>query len=60
MNCKDILRKYHVDKDVQLAPSDVIYVPRKNIANLNLFVEQYIVNNLPFTLSMGYWINPNQ
>jgi len=59
VNCKDILRKYHVDKDVELAPSDVIYVPRKNITNVNLFVEQYIINNLPVSLSMGYWINPN-
>ena len=59
VNCKDILRKYHVDRDVELAPSDVIYVPRKNITNLNLFVEQYIINNLPFSLSLGYWINPN-
>ncbi len=54
VNCKDILRKYHVDRDVELAPSDVIYVPRKNITNLNLFVEQYISNNLPFNLFLGY------
>jgi len=37
-----------------LAPSDVIYVPRKNITNLNLFVEQYISNNLPFNVFLGY------
>jgi polysaccharide export outer membrane protein len=60
VNCKDILRKYSVDKDVELAPSDIIYVPRKHVSNLNLFVEQYIENNLPFNVSLGYWINPNQ
>jgi hypothetical protein len=49
-----------VDKDVELAPSDIIYVPRKHVSNLNLFVEQYIENNLPFNVSLGYWINPNQ
>jgi hypothetical protein len=60
VNCKDILRKYSVEKDVQLAPSDIIYVPRKHVSNVNLFVEQYIENNLPFNVSLGYWINPNQ
>jgi hypothetical protein len=29
-------------------------VPRKHVANLNLFVEQYISNNLPFNLFLGY------
>ena len=33
--------------DVRLVPSDIVVVPRSNIAEVNLFVEQYIRNNLP-------------
>jgi polysaccharide export outer membrane protein len=35
--------------DVPLEPSDVIHVPKSRIANMNLFVKQYIQNNLPVT-----------
>ena len=54
----DSPRGYQVGGDVELAPYDIIYVPRKHIADVNLFVEQYIINNLPFSLSMGYESNP--
>jgi protein involved in polysaccharide export with SLBB domain len=33
--------------DVQLQRDDIVYVPRKRISNLNLFVEQWIQNNIP-------------
>jgi polysaccharide export outer membrane protein len=58
VNCKEILRKYDVDQDVELAPSDVIFVPRKHITNANLFIEQYITNMIPFNvgLNLGYWM----
>jgi protein involved in polysaccharide export with SLBB domain len=35
------------DDDVVLRPYDIVYVPRSRIANVNLFVEQFINNNLP-------------
>jgi protein involved in polysaccharide export with SLBB domain len=34
-------------EDVPLHASDVVFVPRSKIANVNLFVEQYITNNIP-------------
>jgi protein involved in polysaccharide export with SLBB domain len=34
-------------QDVMLQPSDIIYVPRKRISNVNLFVQQYIRDNFP-------------
>jgi protein involved in polysaccharide export with SLBB domain len=34
-------------EDVALMPSDVLVVPRSTIANLDLFVEQYIKNLIP-------------
>ena len=32
----------------------VVYVPRKRITRVNLFVEQFLTNNLPFSLYLGY------
>ena len=43
----------HPERDVALQPQDIIYVPRSRIANVNLFVEQYIRNNLPVTPTFG-------
>jgi polysaccharide biosynthesis/export protein len=34
-------------QDVQLQPHDIVYVPRKRISNLNLFVQQWIQDNIP-------------
>jgi polysaccharide biosynthesis/export protein len=34
-------------QDVQLQPQDIVYVPRKRISNVNLFVQQYIQDNIP-------------
>src|SRR5581483_6721594 len=40
--------------DVLLQPSDIIHVPRSRIGNMNLFVEQYIRNNLPIQPGLGF------
>ena len=40
-------------QDVILAPLDIIYVPRSRIANVNLFVDQYIRKVLPFDWVVG-------
>lgn len=40
-------------QDVTLAPLDIIYVPRSRIANVNLFVDQYIRKVLPFDWVVG-------
>jgi polysaccharide export outer membrane protein len=42
-----------LSQDVALRPSDIIHIPKSRIANLNLFVEQYIRNNLPVQPSIG-------
>lgn len=43
----------HPEMDVPLRPYDVVFVPRSKIADVNLFVEQYIRNNLPVTPSFA-------
>jgi protein involved in polysaccharide export with SLBB domain len=37
----------HPDRDVPLQPFDIVYVPRSKIANVDLFVKQYIRDVLP-------------
>jgi len=56
VDCKAILRGYRIENDVPLAPYDIIYVPRKHVSDVNLFVEQYITNNLPFSVSTWFSI----
>jgi protein involved in polysaccharide export with SLBB domain len=54
VNVKDILHDAQFDLDLPLAPTDVIFVPRSKIANVNLFVRQYIDNNIPQVF--GYFL----
>lgn len=35
------------DQDIPLKPLDIVHVPRSKIANVNLFVQQYIRDTLP-------------
>jgi protein involved in polysaccharide export with SLBB domain len=51
-----------IDSDTAIAhlasldvrPSDILYVPTSHIAELDRFVQQYIVQILPFSTSLGY------
>ena len=45
--------------DPTLQPYDVVLVPRSGIANLNLWVDQYIRRALPLSLGFSYTINRN-
>jgi polysaccharide export outer membrane protein len=47
-------------QDVSLMPFDVVFVPRSPIANVNLWVDQYIRKNLPVGFGAYYQINPSQ
>ena len=49
-----VLKKAEFDRDVALAPSDIVFVPRSGIANVNLVVEQFFQNNLPIPVYLGF------
>jgi len=53
VDVKQILRKGQVSNDVPLAPLDIVYVHHKKIVNVNIFVQQYISDNLP---RFGAWM----
>jgi protein involved in polysaccharide export with SLBB domain len=39
-------------EDISLMPSDTIFIPKSTIAEVNLFVEQYITKNIPVPISI--------
>lgn len=47
-------------RDVLLAPQDVVIVPRSGVANLNLWIDQYLRRNLPINFGVNYTINQNR
>ncbi len=53
VDVKQILRKGQLSNDVPLAPLDIVYVHHKKIVNVNIFVEQYLSDNLP---RFGAWM----
>jgi protein involved in polysaccharide export with SLBB domain len=44
-------------QDVPVKAGDMIFVPRKGIANVNLWVDQYFKQVVPFTTSAGFAAN---
>lgn len=42
--------------DMVLRPNDIVYVPKSSIANVNTWVDQYIRNNIPLPVGLGYSI----
>jgi protein involved in polysaccharide export with SLBB domain len=47
-------------RDIELLPYDIIYVPKKAIAKVNIWVDQYIRRNIPVQTGFGftYELNP--
>lgn len=45
--------------DIVLAPYDVVLVPKSGIANVGLWMDQWVRRILPFSLGFSYTINEN-
>ncbi len=60
-NLRVVLSHGQTENDIHLRPFDVVYVPKKTISKMNLFVDQYINNLVPFDNTLGvsaqYYIN---
>jgi protein involved in polysaccharide export with SLBB domain len=52
-----VLKHAEFGNDVALSPTDIIFVPRSTIANVNLFIEQYFRNMWPIPVGIGWQIN---
>ena len=43
-----------LSQDLDLMPADIVYVPRSPIANVNLWIDQYIRKNIPVSIGASY------
>ncbi len=53
VDIEDAVKEGNLSKEVIIYPTDIVYVPRTVIADVNLFVQQYIRNILPVTYNVG-------
>jgi len=44
-----------MSQDITLSPFDIVFVPKTTIANVDVWVDQYVRKNLPIYLSFGYF-----
>lgn len=56
LNLKKVLKKGDFATDLALQPTDILFVPSKNVANVNLFVTQYFRDNLPIPIGLWYQV----
>jgi protein involved in polysaccharide export with SLBB domain len=56
VNLDDVRNAAEGSRDIQLAPYDIVYVPKSAIANVNQFVDQYIRQNIPIPFGVSYGI----
>ena len=49
-----VLKHAEFERNIALAPSDIVFVPRSGIANVNLFVEQFFKHNVPIPIVLGF------
>lgn len=57
VNVAQLMNDGDTKQDVPVKAGDMIFVPRKGIANVNLWVDQYIKQVLPWTMSAGFSAN---
>ncbi len=57
LNLEHALDNTDMGQDINLAPNDIVYVPKTTIANVDVWVDQYIRRLLPFSMSAYYGAN---
>lgn len=55
INLEEIINGKDMRQDILLLPYDIVFLPKSPIANVNLWVQQYIRNNLPINSGFGYY-----
>lgn len=57
VNMEKVIDGTETSQDLHLLPSDIVYVPKSIIANVNVWVDQYLRKNLPFNSGIYYNLN---
>ena len=58
VNAQKVIDGTGMSQDIALKPFDIVYVPKSPIANVNVWVDQYIRRNIPISTGFGYTLNP--
>jgi polysaccharide export outer membrane protein len=58
VNLNKVIDGTDMSQDIALQPFDIVYVPKSAIANVNVWVDQYIRKNIPISTGFGYYLNP--
>jgi len=54
VNLRKVIDSTDMSQDIALQPFDIVYVPKSAIANVNVWVDQYIRKNIPIDFSTGF------
>jgi protein involved in polysaccharide export with SLBB domain len=54
MNMKKVIDGTETSQDLTLMPFDIVYVPKSGIANVNVWVDQYLRKNIPIGVGVYY------
>ncbi|SNB46147.1 polysaccharide biosynthesis/export family protein [Geobacter sp. DSM 9736] len=57
VNLEDAIEGTDHGQDITLLPHDIVVVPRSKIANVNVWVDQYLRRNIPIPIGVGWGIN---
>lgn len=57
VNLENMIDGTDKNQDIVLHPSDIIYVPKSHIANVNQWIDLYIRKNVPIPLGIGVGVN---
>jgi protein involved in polysaccharide export with SLBB domain len=57
VNLNRFIAQADANESLALAPEDIIFVPRSRVAEVNLWIDENINKNLPFTRSVNYTNN---
>ncbi len=56
INLEEIVNGKNMGQDILLLPSDIVFLPKSPIANVNKWMTMYIKNNLPISPGFGYYV----
>jgi len=59
VNLRKVIDSTDMNQDIALQPSDIVYVPKSAIVNVNVWVDQYVRRNIPIGISTGLGFNLN-
>ncbi|MGA2516634.1 MAG: polysaccharide biosynthesis/export family protein [Thermodesulfobacteriota bacterium] len=58
VNVQKVLDGTDMSQDIALKPFDIVYVPRSSIANVDIWVDQYVRKILPVNITTGFGYYP--